>query len=159
MSDRLTIELQDDELSRWLNHAIDKLEHPGELLDLIGATLEANTAQRLDDFKADPAGLPWDGLRPSTKRAYQKKYDGNVPGSLLIRADQGMRSGLTHNLTDGGRAVEIGFDKPYAMFHEFGTKHMARRGLLTAVPETGTLGDYDREDVIQLIERYLQDLL
>ena len=37
----------------------------------------------------------------------------------------------------GGRvSVRVGFDKPYAVHHEWGTKHMERRGMLTANPDT-----------------------
>ena len=158
MSDRLTIELQDAELLRRLADAQRQLADPSELLDAIGALLEGNTAMRLDDFKADPAGNPWAPIKPATERALRRKNSGSIPGSLLIRAAQGMRAGLTHNLV-GDDAVEIGFDKPYAIYHEFGTRRMPRRGLLTANPETGELGAEDREDVLDLVNRFLEDLL
>jgi phage gpG-like protein len=37
----------------------------------------------------------------------------------------------------GKRSVTVGFADPYAVFHEFGTKRMARRGMLTTNPERG----------------------
>ena len=40
---------------------------------------------------------------------------------------------------EGRVSVRVGFDKPYAVYHEWGTKHMKRRGMLTANPDTGEL--------------------
>lgn len=159
MTDRFTIELQDAELRRALNDAMRQLADPSKLLDDIGQLLENSTRLRLTDEKADPSGQPWAPVKPATERALRKK-GGNIPGSLLWRTQPGgMHDGLTHNLIDGGRAVEVGFDKPYAIYHEFGTRHMARRGLLTADPETGELGPDDRQDVLDLVNSYLQELL
>ena len=52
-------------------------------------------------------------------------------------------------------SVRVGFDKGYATFHEFGTKHMPRRGLLFADPEAGTLAPDDAELVIDILQRHL----
>lgn len=166
MTDRLTIQIDDAALQQRLNNAIAQLERPRELLDAVGAVLETNVALRIDDFKADPNGAPWAALMPSTQKAYVKKYKGNVPGSLLDRyglsaggsGGGGLRAGLTHNMV-GDNAVEIGFDVPYAIFHEFGTSKMKRRGLLTGNPTTRQLGEEDRADVEDLVDRFLLDLL
>ncbi len=42
-------------------------------------------------------------------------------------------------------SVRVGFDQPYAVYHEWGTKHMERRGMLTANPDTGELVPEDTE--------------
>ena len=36
-------------------------------------------------------------------------------------------------------SVSTGAGQPYATYHEFGTKHMDRRGMLMADPEAGIL--------------------
>lgn len=175
MTDRLIIQVLDYGLQARLAEAIERLARPSELMDAVGATLEANVAIRLDDTKADPNGAPWKGLEPSTEKAYEKKFKGDVPGSLLDRygrskdgpGGNGLRAGLTHNLV-GDDAVEVGFDVPYALYHETGTKHMARRGLLLGslsygvdgeLDGLGALGDEDRGDVLELVDRFLLELL
>jgi phage gpG-like protein len=166
VADRLTIDIQDQQLQATLAEAIDRLARPRELMDLVGATLEAAVAMRLDDTKTDPAGQPWADLKDSTKKTYQRKYKGDVPGSLLDRyglshggsGGNGLRKGLTHNVIDD-TTVEVGFDALYAIFHEFGTRNMDRRGLLSANPGAGELGDEDRADVLDVVDRYLRELL
>ncbi|MFN0185129.1 MAG: phage virion morphogenesis protein [Aquabacterium sp.] len=160
----LTIKLQDDKALRQLERAAVRLRNPRELMDLVGATLEAATAQRFKD-KVDPTGAPWapvkastlERLRASRKGKGKGKGGGSVPGTLLDRSARGMRAGLTHNLLSD-REVEVGFDKHYAVFHEFGTRHMPRRGLLTADPEAGTLGKDDLQDVLDVVNDYLREV-
>ena len=52
-------------------------------------------------------------------------------------------------------SVRVGFGQPYATFHEFGTKHMPRRGLLFADPDAGTIAPGDELMVIELLEEWL----
>lgn len=52
-------------------------------------------------------------------------------------------------------SVRVGFDKGYATFHEFGTKHMPRRGLLFANAETGELAPDDAALVIDILQQHL----
>lgn len=158
MTARFTIEFNDAPLLARLNAAVQGLANPRELLDLVGAQLESNTALRIDEYKVDPSGAPWAAIKPATAAAIKRANKGVLVGSLLDRASQGMRAGLTHNLV-GEQAVEIGFTRRYAIYHEFGTKHMPRRGLLTANPQSGELGAQDREDVLEAVQRYLNELL
>jgi phage gpG-like protein len=51
--------------------------------------------------------------------------------------------------------VQIGFAQPYATFHEFGTQHMPRRGLLFADPEAGTLAADDTDSILEIVHGYL----
>jgi len=48
-------------------------------------------------------------------------------GSLLEHT-RGMRDSISHSVESD--AVLVGFGKPYALYHETGTKRMERRGLL-----------------------------
>jgi phage gpG-like protein len=52
-------------------------------------------------------------------------------------------------------AVQVGFTQPYAVFHEFGTSKMPRRGMLFGDPTTGELGANDEALVLDLISDYL----
>lgn len=52
-------------------------------------------------------------------------------------------------------SVRIGFGQPYAAFHEYGTKRMHRRGLLTADPTQGRLGATDEAMVLDVIAQWL----
>ena len=47
----------------------------------------------------------------------------------------------------------------YAVYHEFGTRFMPRRGLLTADPERGELAPADEQAVLDVVETFLSDLL
>ena len=52
-------------------------------------------------------------------------------------------------------SVRIGFGQPYATYHEFGTKHMLRRGLLFADPNAGTLAKGDEDAVLDILSVWL----
>lgn len=166
MTDRFTIELQDADLLARLNGAIRQLGNTRELLYGVGAALESNIALRLDETKADPSGKAWAPIKQSTIAIYgsawfkkiNPEFASGIPGSLLVRTALGMRRGLASNLV-GANTVEVGFDKAYAAYHEFGTKKMVRRGLLFANPDTGELGADDRQDVLDVVNRFLGDLL
>ena len=155
MSDVFIVTLDDAALQARLAEAVAKLRQPRELMDRIGAKLERNINDRFIN-KTDPNGQPWAPLRPSTIKRYLKKYDGNIPGSLLQRTRH-MRDSLTHNAGDD--FMEVGFGDRIAAFHETGTVKMTDRGLLTANPFTAELGAQDRDDVLDEIARYLAELL
>lgn len=154
--DRFRIELDPDgALREQLARAIAELRQPTELLENIGAVLEANVQRRFDR-QEDPQGNAWQPLAASTLKGYERKFKGNIPGSLLERTRR-MRDSLTYNV-DGG-TVEVGFSDRKALWHELGTKRMPRRGMLTADPEGGQLGQADEADVQQEIEAFLAGLL
>lgn len=154
MTDRFTIELQDKGLLSALNAAMRALADPRDMLEGIGALLERNVQMRFDT-KTAPDGTQWLPLAASTRVAYAKA---NVAGSLLERTRQ-MRDSLTHNVI-GARVVEVGFSDPVAIYHETGTRRgLPRRQLLTDDPIAGTLGADDRQDVLDLVNSYLQELL
>jgi phage gpG-like protein len=153
---------EDGALARKLAAAIDSLEHPRDLFEIIGALLESNINSRFD-AKQDPSGSRWEPIAPSTIAAYAKAKP-PVAGTLLERTRR-LRSSLAYNADDAG--VEVGFG-PYATdggawqiaeLHEFGTKRMPRRGLLTANPQTGQLGAGDVADIGAEIERFLSGVL
>lgn len=157
MSDGITITLDaEGQLRARLGNAIAGLSNPQPLLDHIGMLMVENIEIRFAT-KRDPAGQRWAALKPSTRKAYERKYNGKVPGSLLERTVPGMRESLTHNVE--GDHVDVGFRDRVAIYHEFGTRRMVSRGLLTDDPSSGTLGAQDRQDILDEISAYLAELL
>lgn len=164
MSDRLVIELEGEaELLGRIDRLVRRLADPTDLLEQIGARIEANIEDRFDT-KTDPSGKPWAPLAKSTLAKYAKEDEGRKQGTLLERTRQ-MRGSLTHNVV--GQVVEIGMSREtkdgkwqVPTLHEFGTSrkgkpHMPRRGLLTADPEAGTLGERDRQDIESIVLNWL----
>jgi phage gpG-like protein len=182
VTDRITIELKGEaELQARLDHLARGLANTEPLMRAIGAKLEANVNHRFDT-KLDPTGAPWAPLskltaqfhtitgghtRNPSKQEWKDLRKGKVtaaelPGSLLERTRR-LRKSLAVNAGPGW--VEIGMLRltdngkwNVAALHEYGTKTMPARRLLTADPNTGTLGEQDRADVYQVIENYLASI-
>ena len=177
----ITVRLEGiDQLQARLEQAAAKLAKPQALMQGIAAQLEVNVNSRFDS-KTDPAGKAWapispmtakfyaitgGGARKPTKEEWAALRKGEVspaamPGSLLERTRH-FRGSLGSDATDN--TAEVGFTRTVGTWslvtlHEFGTKSMPRRGLLTADPETSTLGQGDIEDIGSLVNLFLDDLL
>lgn len=159
MNEPITFTIANErELKARLDEVVRRIERPRELLDRIGALMERNIQFRFDT-KTAPDGSAWLPLAPSTIAAYNAKWDGNIPGSLLQRTRH-MRDSLGYIMGIGDPAwVEIGFGDPIAAYHETGTRRgLPRRQLLTDDPIAGTLGAQDREDILDEIAAYLAEL-
>lgn len=152
----LTITLQDAALRSYLQQLQNRLGDLSPLLDEIGNTLETNTRERFRTFTA-PEGNKWDSWQPNTRERYpfagKKSKEGTGNARLLDRYGT-MLGGLSYQV--GKNSVSVGFSDPYAIFHEFGTKHMARRGMLTANPEQATLGPSDKADVLEILNHWIR---
>lgn len=155
---KFTASFDDDGLVDKLRRAVQELEHRKALLDAMGAALEAQVAVRFET-KRDPSGNPWDQLRPSTAESYTRRFHGKIPGTLLDRSfdGPGMRSTLSHRLISDTE-VEVGLHRFYAAFHEFGTKHMVRRGMFFSDPNSGTLGADDQAELNAVLTEFLNDV-
>lgn len=167
MTDKLLlIELQDEQLLGAIDRAIATLDRAGPLMRDIGDKLEANVNVRWGE-KVDPSGRPWAPLSPVTRAIYEspwfiarnERFRGGIPGSLLERTRE-LRDSLSFN--SGEDFIEIGTSRKTAngdwqigLLHEFGTRIMPRRGLLTANPNTGELGAEDQADVLEIVSRAL----
>lgn len=160
MADGLRTRIVDDALRSYLTTLDKRLGDLTPVMDNIGAALERNVNLRFDT-KRDPSGQAWAQLSPVTRALYDRAdrrpaRGGGVEvarrGTLLERTGL-MRASLSYAATSD--QVEIGFGRPYAGYHEFGTKRMPRRGLLTADPTTGALGDDDRRAVLDILQSYL----
>lgn len=159
MTDRITLTTTNErELNARLASVVRGIERPRELMDRIGALMEVNVNQRFDT-KTAPDGSRWLPLAPSTRAAYEVKYQGNVPGSLLERTRH-MRDSLTYVVgLSEPYFVEVGFGDAIALYHETGTRRgLPRRQLLTDDPIAGTLGAGDRQDILDEISAYLSQL-
>lgn len=127
------------------------------IMESIGMELEGRISGRFES-RTDPAGVAWHPWLQSTKDSYPfegtpaaaKHGVGN--GRLLDRYD-GMIRGLNHQADDS--SVRVGFDKGYSSYHEFGTEHMSRRGLLFGDPEAGKLGKDDEQAVLDVLGDWL----
>lgn len=148
MADRLDIEVTGFGFLSAIDRAASQLEHPVELMRLIGQTLRENIDHRFDS-RTDPAGNPWLPLSPKTLARKKGR------GSMLVATGVGRRS-LTLNAGDD--FVEIGFGQGYMGYHETGTQRMPRRQLLTDDFVAGTLGAQDQADVLAGIEAFLNGL-
>jgi phage gpG-like protein len=165
MTNTLLIELEDDAIVAALDRAIAALENTAPLMEDIGARLEANAQLRFET-KTDPTGAPWAKLETESELArywIERKYpDGFIPGTLLERTGF-LRASLAHN--SGEDFVEIGTSREVpgvsqptwqvGMLHEFGTRIMPRRGILTKDPKTGELGADDQADVLAILNDVL----
>jgi len=105
----------------------------------IGIEMESRISNRFES-QSDPLGQKWAAWLPSTRNTYPK--DGH--GSILDRYGD-MLASLSHKADS--KSVTVGFGQPYAAYHEWGTKHMARRGLLFADPNAGTLAPAARSSM------------
>ena len=114
--------------------------------------LEGRISGRFES-RTDPSGNAWAPWAQSTVDSYPE--DGNR--RLLDRYTSGMLDGLSHQAD--ATSVRVGFDKAYAAYHEWGTQHMPRRGLLFADPDAGTLGEGDQDAVMDILGVWLNGLV
>ncbi|MBB5204450.1 phage virion morphogenesis protein [Inhella inkyongensis] len=133
-----------------LEQLLKRLADVRPAMEAIGAEMESRVANRFET-RTDPSGSSWAPWAPSTAAAYPK----NGRGQLLERHGD-MLSSLSWQADS--TSVLIGFGAAashkgdvYAIYHEFGTAHMPRRGLLTADPDAGTLAPDDVAAIDQLL--------
>lgn len=122
---------------------------------MIGAVMESRVNMRFDT-KADPLGHPWAAHSAASIGAYRAR-DTNKRGQHRQRGSLLERSGRMHQALGyafDALAATVGFGVPYAAFHEFGTRHMVRRGLLMADPLAGTLSPGDEDAIINTLIKH-----
>ena len=121
------------------------------VMQSIGTELESRISGRFES-RTDPNGSAWAPWAQSTVDGYPE--GGNR--RLLDRYGD-MLASLTHQAD--ATSVRVGFGKPYAAFHEWGTEHMPRRGLLFSDPDAGTLAEGDEAAVLDILGVWLDDLI
>lgn len=153
----ITIKLEDSALRPYLQQLHERISDLSPVMDSIGHALEQNMRARYET-RRDPDGNKWGDWEKSTKDSYPwrgskaARRDGPGRGLMLERYGS-MFDGLSY--TYGKNSVSIGFNQPYAAYHEWGTKRMKRRGLLTSNPNTGRLGEKDAQSIIDIVQEYL----
>ncbi|MEW5885548.1 MAG: phage virion morphogenesis protein [Pseudomonadota bacterium] len=145
----ITIRLEERELRAALERLERRVRDLGPAMRGIATELEARVEQRFER-RRDPNNSPWEALKDQTLQRKKRKgailYEhGDLQGSLTSRA--------------GRDFAEVGFGQPYAAYHEFGTRHMPRRGLLLADPVARTLGQGDREAVLDVLRELIEGAL
>ena len=145
----LVIKLDDSAFRADLAALYRRLGDLTPVMQSIGMEMESRISGRFET-RTDPNGKSWAPWAESTLESYPE--DGNR--QLLDRYGDMLLS-LNHKAD--ATSVRIGFGKPYAAFHEWGTKHMPRRGLVFADPDAGTLAKGDEDAVLDIIGLYLQE--
>lgn len=143
----IAIEIQDSQVLAYLDRLGTRLADMTPALDAIGQRLEERIAMRFET-ETDPAGKPWAPWAEATRKTYPKDAHRHV----LDRYGDMLRS-LNHQADRD--SVRVGFGQPYAAYHEWGTQHMPRRGLLSTDPAAGTLGEEDQASILDILSTYL----
>lgn len=146
----LTIPAGDRVFGNELRTIYQRMGDLTPVMQSIGMELEGRVSSRFES-RTDPRGMSWAPWAPATLKNYPD--DGNR--RLLDRYGD-MLGSLTHDAD--AASVRVGFGQPYAAFHEWGTKHMPRRGLLFADPDSGTLAEGDEMAVLDILGVWLSDL-
>ncbi len=144
----LTISVNSEFVIDRLNQIAKKVGDMSPAFSAIGQELENRVRGRFET-QSDPSGNAWAAWKPSTV----ERYPENGNHRVLDRYGD-MLASLTH--TSGETFATIGFGDPKAAYHEWGTKHMERRGLLFDDPATGTLGEDDELAVLDILSTFLQ---
>ena len=121
------------------------------VMQSIGMELESRISGRFES-RTDPSGNAWAPWAQSTVDNYPE----NGNRRLLDRYGD-MLASLSHQAD--ANSVRVGFGQPYAAFHEWGTEHVPRRGLLFADPDAGTLAEGDEAAVLDILGVWLDDLI
>lgn len=150
MSNAITITVADQAVLSMLARLQQHYANPQPMLEDIALTLESKIYQRFE-LKEDPNGSPWAEWANATRQQHEKQDR----GSLLEMYGRMIDS--LNSAADDTHAV-VGFNVPYAVHHEFGARDgkLPRRGMLLGDPVAHTLGDEDREAVLQVMRDYMQ---
>ena len=154
----IAITVQDQVIQAYLGQLQQRLGNLKPVMQSIATGMEARVSARFET-QSDPNGRPWKAWKPATLAAYPK----NGHKRLLDRYGSMLNSLNSIATADTAR---IGFGAVggvagdvYAVYHEFGTQHMARRGLLFGDPDAGTLGEGDSQAMSKLLSDWLNDAI
>lgn len=153
----LSIEVSSKPITDVLTRLQRGMRNLEPVMDEIGGILEARVSGRFESER-DPEGDAWAPWAPSTAESYPDDANGRILdrygdmlNSLNHQADSSsVRVGFSAAASDAGDV--------YAIYHEYGTETMPRRGLLTANPESGELAEDDEEAVLDVLNEWLEGL-
>ena len=160
----LTIHKDRDDITPALRELLGKLSDFSEPMDGIGSAIKGRISGRFET-QTDPNGQAWHPWAESTDKYYPRpgskaaSKTGKVGNGRLLDRYGDMLRDL--NYQPGQTEVTIGFAHGYATHHEFGTKkngnkHIPRRGLIFANPQSETLSADDEQAVIDIINNWLE---
>lgn len=154
---RISTSISSQPVISMLERMQRSLSDPAPVLEGIGAELQGLVLDRFE-MQRDPSGQAWEPWADSTRA----DYPSNGHKRILDRYGDMLRS-LTRNV--GPDFVEVGFGAVaskardvYAIYHEWGTATMPRRGLLMDDPDAGTLGSGDEAAILEIVEDWLNRL-
>lgn len=154
----IAITVQDQAIQAYLGQLQQRMGNLKPVMQSIATKMETRVSARFQT-QSDPNGRPWKAWKPATLAAYPK----NGHKRLLDRYGSMLNSLNSIATADTAR---IGFGAVggvagdvYAVYHEFGTQHMARRGLLFGDPEAGTLGAGDSQALDTLLNDWLNSAI
>jgi len=143
----LTITADTQELSKILGQVLSFTNDLSPVMSALGMEFESLISGRFET-ETDPLGDAWIPWKQSTVDNYPKGGNrrlldcfGDMLGSLNHTADQ--------------NSATVGFGDPKAAYHEWGTEHMDRRGMIFADPDSGTLSQGDEDSLVKVAELFL----
>jgi len=143
----ITISFDDRSVIAALRTLRSRVEDTRPAMNEIGMEIENRVSARFET-QSDPSGRAWTPWAASTRKSYPKA--GN--GSILDRMGDMMES-LSHQADKD--SVTIGFGEDYAIYHEYGTKKMPRRGLMMEDPNARRLSGEDEQSILSILQRHL----
>lgn len=147
----LIVTVESKALSAVLDRILDLTDDLSPIMDALGMEMENRVRGRFE-AESDPLGNAWAPWQPATVASYPK--DGN---RRLLDRDGDMLDSL--NYQADSHSMEVGFGDPKSAHHEWGTKHMERRGLLFADPDAGTLAPEDEAALLEVVIDFLEPTL
>ncbi len=97
-----------EKITQWLNRAIAELKDPRPLFSEIGAILEFNTKQRIND------GVGVDD------RPWVQSWRARIQGGTTLRDTSRLYNSITSRVSSDGKNVSIGTNVIYAPLMHFG---------------------------------------
>lgn len=154
----LVITVQDQAVQAYLTQLQQRMGNLKPVMQSIATEMETRVSARFET-QTDPNGQPWKAWTPATLASYPK--NGN---KRLLDRYSDMLNSLSSIAT--AETARIGFGAVggiagdvYAVYHEFGTRYMERRGLLFGDPEAGTLGAGDSQALDTLLNDWLNSVI
>ena len=143
----LTVNVDSATLRVVLDRLYQTTTDMSPIMSAVGMEMESRISGRFES-QTDPLGGKWLPWKESTVQSYPK--GGN---KRLLDCFGDMLESLNHSFDD--RSATVGFGDPKAAYHEWGTEHMERRGMIFADPEVGTLSPDDERALQKVVEMLL----
>lgn len=145
----VTVTVEAPEFQAMLERLLGLHRKPQPILAGLGMEMETRIVERFES-RRDPTGQEWEGLTPATLKRKKGR------GSTLVFTGE-MQDSVNWRVVNDH--VDVGFGKPYAAYHEWGTRLMPRRGMMFADPDPGTLGDDDLVALTALVQHGLNQAI